>query len=225
MKHRATPWVGCLLFGFVTSSAGCRPESHSPISLLVLDAFDEPPQEGFALLVRSSGWSNGNAPLTVEAVSDTLHWDALTGYVVPPTPLPAHARWFVASPDPVDSGSWRHVLHPVEGQDTLRLSVSVPYWIRTRLGRTVGATPTGYSLVVESLEGEITLEEWPHEHLQRHCAGQLEAKSFPLTLHLRRHRGPDLPPLIVASKELDYQGSTTRLVAHWSDVNDFREKP
>lgn len=207
-------------------SIGCLPEDCAPPSLVVLDAFGEPPTEGFVLLTQSTGTSGGNLPLTWEVLGDTLHWDPVTGHVTATQAIPPNAWWSVHSPDPLDRDVWRNTRTEVETQDTVILAIKVPFHVTARLHRGVGATVSHYTLESSSLkDAPAVLETWDVTTGAVVSDGHLVANSFPATLKLLRHTSSPTSTRPVATTEVDFIGSTTAIHAHWSDLDFHKELP
>jgi len=201
---------------------GCLPEDCAPPSLVVLDAFGAPPAEGFVLLTQSTGMGNGNLPLAWESLGDTLHWDPATGHVTASQAIPSDAWWSVHSPDPIDGDLWRFARIEVATQDTVVLSIKVPFHMTARLHRTVGAAVAHYSLESSSLKDSPTVLDSSTETAgTMESNGHILATSFPTTLSLIRHTS--FPPTTrqVAKTEVEFTGSTTAIHVHWSD-QDFQ---
>ena len=215
--------VGVLVLAGLT--VGCLPEDCAPPSLVVLDAYGEPPAEGFVLLVQSTGMSGGNLPLAWEALGDTLYWDPGTGRVTSSQAIPSNAWWSVHSPDPIDRDVWRNKRVEVETQDTVVLAVKVPFHVTARLQRTVGAATNHYSLQSSSLrDAPAVLETWEEPTGTVETDGHVVATSFPATLRLIRHTSSSTSTRLVATKEVDFIGSATAIHAHWSDLDFLKEQ-
>jgi len=205
---------------------GCLPEDCAPPSLVVLDAFGEPPREGFVLLAQSTGMGNGPLPLAWETLGDTLHWDPTSGQVTAHQPLPSNAWWSVHSPDPLAGDAWRHVRVEVATQDTVFLAVTVPFDVTARLHRTVGATVSHYSLESSSLkDAPAVLKTWEETSGIVQSDGHIVTTSFPATLRLLRTTSSPTSTRQVATTEVEFIGSNTAIRAHWSDLDFHKEQP
>lgn len=208
------------------SGIGCLPEDCAPPSLVVLDAFGEPPTEGFVFLTQSTGTSGGNLPLAWEVLGDTLHWDPVTGHVTATQAIPPNAWWSVHSPDPLDGSDWRNARVEVATQDTVCLTIEVPFQVTARLNRGLGAAVSHYSLESSSRKDpRAVLETWEVTTGTVKTEGQLKATSFPATLWLVRHTSLPTSTRLVAKTEVEFSGSTTAIHAHWSDVDFLKEQP
>ena len=208
------------------SGIGCLPEDCAPSSLVVLDAFGEPPAEGFALLTQSTGMSGGNLPLAWEVLGDTLHWDPISGQITTSEAIPLNAWWSVHSPDPIEGDVWRNARVEVATQDTVVLAVKVPFHVTARLHRTVGAAVSHYSLESSSLtDAPAVLKTWEETSGTVQSDGHVVATSFPATLRLLRTTSSPASTRMVATSEVEFIGSKTAIHAHWSDLDFHKEQP
>ena len=225
MKHRfALSTAGlCVLCWF---GIGCRPSDCTPRMLVVLDANDVPPEEGFVLMATSSGMNAPTAPLSWEFSRDTLYWDRSTGLVSVPSSLPRNTWLHVQSPDPVSTGQWRTMWRKAEDMDTVRLAVTVPYQLHARLHRSIGGIPSRYSVeCVSAKDGSLTVESWEQVEGSVRRYGHTTVSSFPFHFRLRRYIPSTGEERIVAQTEVEFQGAETAIVGNCMDVDQLEQLP
>ena len=85
MKNTYSRWqqrLLCSLLAGCLGAASCT-EAPLPCSLVVMDAHGHPPESGHVFLAMPNSLSDPSTVLGWTVVSDTLHWDQLTGMVLP----------------------------------------------------------------------------------------------------------------------------------------------
>ena len=216
-------WATSLFTTGVLIVSGCHKKPLFPaISLTVLDADGTPPQEGHAVLIRPIPLTDSANFLGWEPISDTLHWDEATGVVEwAHLRMPRHAHWSIFSPDPIDPTSVRRLRIPATCDDSVTLTVSLPYTIRIRLARTVGGQPLSYS--IESSWGTPATSQLLcdlHSSSGSICAeGTLKVSALPTSLSLVRHHSSSLQSKVVAQATIQSIEGISNLNVEWSDLD------
>ena len=179
-----------------------------------------PPSNGFVLLVKPTEFGANPAPLGLELLDDTLHWEAEDGFVLPTHFVPSQAQWAVFSPDPMPPHSWRHVRLDATGQDTCRLSSALPIQLNLRLSRTVGVPVESYFLAFSDAMS-IQPDTLPLEGTQGDVrfAGEIPFRQLPVKVSLERRR-TSAAPHVVASHTQETVPWKLPIRLNWSDLDD-----
>lgn len=195
------------------------PSSEPSHSLVVLDVDGAPPSDGFVLLVKPSGFGANPAPLGLELLDDTLHWEAEDGVVLPTHCVPSQAQWAVFSPDPMPPHSWRHVRLDATGQDTCRLSSALPIQLNLRLSRTVGVPVESYFLAFSDAVSNQP-DTLPLEGTQGDVrfVGELPFRQLPVQVSLHR-RQTSTGSHVVAVHTQETVPWELPLRLNWSDLD------
>lgn len=214
------PCLFALMAGWL-GVASCT-EAPQPCSLLVMDAHGQPPDSGFVVLVKPNTLSNNTSVLGWTVVSDTLHWNPLTGLVLPAEAPPSGSQWKVCSPNPFVTTGWRNIEVPFSGIDSCVLPIEIPWEVHLRANRTMGHEIEGYGIAFSSdLDPTTSLIHTSEGQGGFHLEGTLRTHAFPVHLTLwRRFLGEEESHLL-AEQSFDFPMRDAMITCHWGHGNSI----
>ena len=222
MKNTYPYWqqrLLCPLLAACLGAASCT-EAPLPCSLVVMDAHGHPPESGHVFLAMPNSLSDSSTVLGWTVVSDTLHWDPLTGMVIPNATPPAGSHWRIHSPNPIDAMGWRHLSIPVLGADSCVLPMDMPWEVHLRAHRSIGHDIEGYDVHFSSaIDADTPLAATSVGHGSIHLHGTLRTHDFPVLMSLSRRFAHDNETHLLAQTAFEYVPANPTLSCHWEDGN------